>query len=147
MKAFVTRQLPEQALQIARAACEIEVWPGDGPPSPGELTERVDDALLEKAPKLRVVSQMAVGYDNIDVAACTRRGIAVGNTPGVLTETTADLAWALILAASRRVVEGDHYVHEGRWRTWGPMLLMGSDIHGATLGVVGLGRIGQAVAR
>src|SRR4051794_17321006 len=102
MRAFVTRQLPEEALQIARSACEIEVWPGEGPPSPEELservggcegllcllTDRVDEALLERAPRLRVVSQMAVGYDNIDVAACTRRGIAVGNTPGVLTETT-----------------------------------------------------------
>jgi glyoxylate reductase len=88
-----------------------------------------------------------VGYDNIDVAACARRGIAVGNTPGVLTETTADLTWALILATSRRVTEGDRYVRSGAWRTWGPMILLGSDVHGSTLGIVGFGRIGQAVAR
>src|SRR5205814_3630661 len=89
----------------------------------------------------------AVGFDNVDVAACTRRGIPVGNTPGVLTETTADLAWALLMAAARRVAEGDRYVREGRWKTWGPMLLMGPDVHGATLGIVGFGRIGQAMAR
>ena len=112
------------------------------------LTDRVDDELLDAAgPRLRVVSNFAVGYDNIDVAACTRRGIPVGNTPGVLTETTADLAWALLMAAARRVVEGDRYVRDGRWRTWGPMLLLGNDVHGATLGIVGFGRIGQAVAR
>jgi lactate dehydrogenase-like 2-hydroxyacid dehydrogenase len=94
-----------------------------------------------------VVSNFGVGYDNIDVPACTRRGIPVGNTPGVLTETTADLAWALILAAARRVVEGDRAVRAGEWRTWGPVLLLGRDVNGATLGIVGFGRIGQAVAR
>ena len=161
-RVFVARRIPDAGLDPIAAACELSVWEEDLPP-PREallarvagcdgiltlLTDRVDDALLDAAgPGLRVVSNYAVGYDNIDVAACARRGIAVGNTPGALTETTADLAWALILAASRRVVEGDRYVHEDRWRTWGPMLLMGSDIHGATLGVVGLGRIGQAVAR
>jgi lactate dehydrogenase-like 2-hydroxyacid dehydrogenase len=112
------------------------------------LTDRVDEELLDAAgPRLRVVSNLAVGYDNVDVPACARRGIAVGNTPGVLTETTADLAWALILAARRRVAEGDRYVRAGNWRTWGPNLLLGSDVHGATLGIVGFGRIGQAVAR
>ena len=112
------------------------------------LTDRVDDELLEVAgPGLKVVSNFAVGYDNIDVAACARRGVPVGNTPGVLTETTADLAWALMLAAMRRLPEGDRYVRAGDWRTWGPQLLMGGDIHGATLGIVGFGRIGQAVAR
>ncbi len=98
-------------------------------------------------PSLKVVSNFAVGYDNIDVAACARHGVLVGNTPGVLTETTADLAWALMLAAMRRLPEGDRYVRAGSWRTWGPQLLMGGDIHGATLGIVGFGRIGQAVAR
>jgi glyoxylate reductase len=161
-RVFVARRIPDAGLDPIAAACEISVWEEDLPPPREELlarvagcdgiltllTDRVDDALLDAAgPGLKVVSNYAVGYDNIDVAACVRRGIAVGNTPGALTETTADLAWALILAASRRVVEGDRYVHEGRWQTWGPMLLMGSDIHGATLGVVGLGRIGQAVAR
>jgi lactate dehydrogenase-like 2-hydroxyacid dehydrogenase len=112
------------------------------------LTDRVDDELLDAAgPSLKVVSNYAVGYDNIDVAACARRGIAVGNTPGVLTETTADLAWALLMAAARRVAEGSRYVRDGRWRTWGPLLLLGPDVHGSTLGIVGFGRIGQAVAR
>jgi glyoxylate reductase len=96
---------------------------------------------------LRVVSNLAVGYDNIDVAACTRRGVLVTNTPGVLTETTADFAFALLLAAARRVVEGERAVREGRWRTWHPSFLLGHDVYGATLGIVGLGAIGQAVAR
>jgi lactate dehydrogenase-like 2-hydroxyacid dehydrogenase len=112
------------------------------------LTDRVDDAFLDAAgPSLRVVSNYAVGFDNVDVPACTRRGVPVGNTPGALTETTADLAWALLMAAARRVAEGDRYVRAGRWRTWGPQLLLGGDVHGATLGIVGFGRIGQAVAR
>jgi lactate dehydrogenase-like 2-hydroxyacid dehydrogenase len=112
------------------------------------LTDRVDDEFLDVAgPGLKVVANYAVGFDNIDVAACARRGVAVGNTPGVLTETTADLAWALLMAAARRVAEGDRYVRDGRWKTWGPMLLLGPDVHGSTLGIVGFGRIGQAVAR
>jgi glyoxylate reductase len=112
------------------------------------LTDRVDDQLLDAAgASLRVVSNYAVGFDNVDVPACTRRSIPVGNTPGVLTETTADLAWALLMAAGRRVAEGDRYVRAGRWRTWGPQLLLGGDVHGATLGIVGFGRIGQALAR
>ncbi len=112
------------------------------------LTDRVDDAFLDAAgPGLRVVSNYAVGFDNIDVAACAARGVAVGNTPGVLTETTADLAWALLMAAARRLPEGDRYVRDGRWKTWGPLLLLGPDVYGATLGIVGFGRIGQALAR
>jgi lactate dehydrogenase-like 2-hydroxyacid dehydrogenase len=112
------------------------------------LTDRVDDAFLDAAgPGLRVVSNMAVGYDNIDVAACTRRGVPVGNTPGVLTETTADLTWALILAAARRLPEGERFIRSGGWRTWSPIHQLGLDVHGATLGIVGFGRIGQAVAR
>ena len=94
-----------------------------------------------------MVSNYAVGFDNIDVAACAKRGVKVGNTPGVLTETTADLAWALLMAAARRLPEGDRYVREGNWKTWGPLLLLGPDVHGATIGIVGFGRIGQAVAR
>jgi lactate dehydrogenase-like 2-hydroxyacid dehydrogenase len=112
------------------------------------LTDRVDDEFLDSAgPQLKVVSNYAVGFDNVDVPACTARGIPVGNTPGVLTETTADLAWALLMAAARRLPEGDRYVRAGRWQTWGPMLLLGPDVHGGTLGIVGFGRIGQAVAR
>jgi lactate dehydrogenase-like 2-hydroxyacid dehydrogenase len=112
------------------------------------LTDRVDDELLDAAgPQLKVVSNFAVGFDNIDLAACTRRGIPAGNTPGVLTETTADLAFALLMAAARRIPESVDYVRAGRWKTWGPMLLMGVDVHGATLGIVGFGRIGREMAR
>ncbi len=160
-KVYVTRKVPEEAIDLLRQECEVEVWEGELP-VPRDvllekvrdidglyclLTERVDQELLDAAPRLRVVSNMAVGYDNIDVAACTARGIPVGNTPGVLTETTADLAFALLLAAARRLVEGVDYVRAGKWKTWGPMLLMGQDVYGATLGIVGMGRIGQAVAR
>ncbi len=160
-KVYVTRLVPDAGLDMLRRECEVEVWEGELP-IPRDvlleqvrdidglyclLSERVDAELLDSAPRLRVVSNMAVGYDNIDVAACAARGISVGNTPGVLTETTADCAFALLLAAARRIVEGADYVRAGRWKTWGPMLLMGQDVHGATLGIVGLGRIGQAVAR
>jgi lactate dehydrogenase-like 2-hydroxyacid dehydrogenase len=112
------------------------------------LTDRVDDELLDAAgPQLRVVSNFAVGYDNIDLAACGRRGVAVGNTPGVLTEATADLAFTLLLAVARRITEGYDYVRADRWLTWGPLLLIGKDLAGSTLGIVGFGRIGQQVAR
>src|SRR5439155_6038393 len=161
-RVFVARRIPEEGLAAIRDACAADVWDGELPPPRGELlervagrdgiltllTDRVDDELLDAAgPALRVVANYAVGFDNIDVAACARRGVAVGNTPGVLTETTADLAWALLMAAARRVAEGDRYVRDGQWKTWGPMLLLGPDVHGATLGIVGFGRIGQAVAR
>ena len=161
-RVFVGRQIPAEGLDAILAACDAEVWPDELPP-PREallqrvagvdgllalLTDRVDDELLDAAgPGLRVVSNYGVGYDNVDVPACTRRGVAVGNTPGVLTETTADLAWALLLAAARRVVEGDRSVRDGQWRTWGPLMLLGRDVHSSTLGIVGFGRIGQAVAR
>jgi glyoxylate reductase len=111
------------------------------------LTDRVDAELLDLCPRLRVVSNYAVGFDNIDIPAATARGIPVGNTPGVLTETTADFAFTLLLAAARRVVEGVDYVRAGRWQTWGPLLLTGPDVHGATLGLVGLGRIGAEMAK
>ena len=105
-------------------------------------------SLMDKAgDSLKVISQVAVGFNNIDLAAATQRGIPVGNTPGVLTETTADFAWALLMAAARRVVEGQRYVEAGKWQTWSPTLLMGNDIHGGTLGIIGFGRIGQAVAK
>jgi lactate dehydrogenase-like 2-hydroxyacid dehydrogenase len=160
-KVLITRRVPQQGIDQVAAHCEVELWDSDLP-IPRDvllekvadkdgiyclLTERINDELLDAAPKLKVVSQMAVGFDNIDVAACTRRGIPVGNTPGVLTETTADFTWALLMAAARRVVEGVEYVRTGQWVTWGPMLLMGPDLYGATLGIVGMGRIGQAVAR
>ena len=161
-KVFVSRVIPEEGLARVREATDAAVWEDDLPPPRDALlaaiegcdgvltllTDRVDDEFLDHAgPQLKVVSNFAVGFDNIDVAACTARGVPVGNTPGVLTETTADLAWALLMAAARRLVEGDRYVRDGKWKTWGPMLLMGPDVHGATLGIVGFGRIGQAVAR
>jgi glyoxylate reductase len=111
------------------------------------LTDKVDAELMNKAPKLRVVSNYAVGYNNVDVVEATRRGIIVTNTPDVLTETAADLAFALMMAAARRIVEGDKLVRAGNWKTWGPLILLGQDIHGATLGIIGFGRIGRAVAR
>ncbi|MFN8474824.1 MAG: D-glycerate dehydrogenase [Anaerolineae bacterium] len=160
-KVLVTRLVPEAGLNIVRENCDADVWESDMPIPRDELlrrvrdieglyallTERVDAELLDAAPKLKVVSNMAVGFDNIDVPECTRRGLPVGNTPGVLTDTTADMAWALMMAAARRIPEGERYVHEGKWKTWGPLLLLGPDIHDSTLGIVGMGRIGQAMAR
>jgi glyoxylate reductase len=149
-------------LQPIRDATDARIWEDELPPPRAALleavadcdgdvtllTDRVDDEFLDAAgPQLKVVSNYAVGFDNVDVPACTKRGVAVGNTPGVLTETTADLAWALLMAAARRLPEGDRYVRAGRWKTWGPLLLLGPDVHGATIGIVGFGRIGQAVAR
>ena len=160
-RVFVTRRLPGDALARLRDEAEVEVWPDEAPPPPDQLlaavreahgllcllTDTIDDALLAGAPELRVVSTMAAGYDNIDVEAATRRGVLVTNTPGVLTETTADFAFALLLAAARRVAEGERAVREGRWTTWHPSFLLGRDVHGATLGIVGLGEIGRALAR
>jgi glyoxylate reductase len=161
-EAFVTRKLPEPALDLILAHCDAEVWQEDELPPPRAvllekaanvrglltlLTDKVDAELLAGAPHLRVVSNYAVGFDNIDVPQATARGVVVGNTPGVLTETTADMAFALLLAAGRRLVEGDRLVRAGRWQTWSPTMLLGQDIHGATLGLLGLGRIGEAVAR
>ncbi|WP_089968200.1 2-hydroxyacid dehydrogenase [Lihuaxuella thermophila] len=159
---YITRKIPEPALARLREACDISMWEEEDIPVPREilereitkadglfclLTETIDEALLEKAEKLRVISQMAVGYNNIDVHAASRRGIVVTHTPGVLTETTADLTFALLLATARRLVEAEHFLRRGEWKTWSPMLLTGRDVFGATLGIIGLGRIGEAVAR
>jgi glyoxylate reductase len=160
-KILITREIPAAGVARLRPHCDIDQWTPDEPMPRAELlrraagaeglycllTERVDAELLDAAPRLKVVSNMAVGYDNVDVAECTRRGLPVGNTPGVLTDTTADLAFALLLAAARRVAEGAQYVQAGQWKTFSPMLMLGRDAHGATLGIVGLGRIGSAVAR
>jgi glyoxylate reductase len=161
-RVFVTRMIPDEGLHQIIAATNAKVWPGELPPPRDVLlrsivgcdgvltllTDTVDAEFLDSAgPRLKVVSNYAVGFDNVDVAECTRRGIPVGNTPGVLTETTADLTWALLMAVARRVVEASDYVRAGRWKTWGPRLLLGADISGATLGIIGFGRIGQAVAR
>jgi len=161
-KVFVTRVIPDAGLNRIKEFCEAEVWPDELPPSYETLlekakgreglltllTDRIDARLMDTAgPQLKVISQYAVGFDNIDIAAATERGIPVGNTPGVLTDATADFAWTLLMAAARRVVEGAEYVKAGRWKTWGPTLLRGYDVAGATLGVVGFGRIGKGVAR
>ena len=111
------------------------------------LTDKIDAGLMEAAPRLKVISNLAVGYDNIDIPEATRRGIVAGNTPGVLTETTADFTFALLMAAARRVVEADGFTRKGLWKTWGPMVMLGQDIHHATLGIVGLGRIGVEIAK
>ena len=160
-RVYVTRELPSAALEPLREAAAVRVWPGELPPPPDVLlteatdadalltllTDRVDAAVMAAAPRLRVISNIAVGYDNIDVEEANRRGILVTNTPGILTETTADFAFALMLAAARRVVEADRYTREGRWKTWGPQVLLGQDVHDATLGVVGLGGVGLEVAK
>ena len=157
----MTRRLPGKALDRLAVEHEVEVWEGPLPPPRRELlahaarceglltllTDRVDAELLDACPRLRAVANMAVGTDNIDLDEAARRGVAVGNTPGVLTETTADLAFALILAAARRVVESAEAVRAGEWRTWEPAGWLGRDVHGATLGIVGAGKIGTAVAR
>ncbi|MEJ5229956.1 MAG: glyoxylate reductase [Pseudothermotoga sp.] len=161
-RVFVTRQIPEDGLKLLREHCEIEVSDYDGV-IPRDLllkkvkgvdgilsllTDLIDKEVMDSAgPQLKVVSNYAVGYNNIDVEEATRRGIMVTNTPGVLTETTADLAWALMMAIARRIVEGDKFVRAGKFRGWEPMLLLGTDLYGATLGIVGFGRIGQAMAR
>ncbi|MCC7161089.1 MAG: D-glycerate dehydrogenase [Anaerolineae bacterium] len=160
-KVFVSRIIPDQGLELVRQACDAEIWQDEMPP-PHEvllekirdkvgllslLTDRTDAALLDANPQLRVVSNMAVGYDNIDIKAATERGVPVGNTPGVLTEATADFAFALLMASARNIVQGADYVRAGKWKTWGPKLLLGADLAGATLGLIGFGRIGQAVAQ
>ncbi len=161
-KVFVSRIIPEAGLGRVRAACDVDVWQDALPPPYDVLKSRVfgvegilstlndqiDDELMDAAgDSLKVISQMSVGVDNIDVVAAHRRGIKVGNTPGVLTDATADIAMALLLAAARRIVEGVEYIQSGHWRTWEPMGLLGGDLSGATLGLIGLGRIGRAVAR
>jgi glyoxylate reductase len=161
MKVFVTRRLPGDALERLAGEYDVEVWPEQLPPGRDELmsrapelegllsllTDPVDADLIGAAPRLRAISNYAVGVDNVDLEAAAARGIPVGNTPDVLTDSTADLAVALMLGISRRLAEGDAYVRRGQWRTWEPGLLLGRDLHGATVGIVGFGRIGQAVAR
>jgi glyoxylate reductase len=160
-RVFVTRALPFEALDRLREVHEVEEWPGDMPPSPADLraavasadglltlvTDRVDAAVLDAAPRLRAIANMAVGTDNIDLEAAAARGIPVGNTPDVLTDATADIAFALLLALARRIVPGAAAVRAGAWKTWEPAGDLGADLAGATLGIVGWGRIGQAVAR
>jgi glyoxylate reductase len=160
-RCFVTRTLPGSALDRLSAAHDVEIWPSRVPPTPDELragvaaaegllsmlTDTIDDELLDHAPRLRAISNYAVGYDNIDIAAAARRGIPIGNTPDVLTETTADLAFALLLAAARRLPQAIESVRQGAWGTWEPDRFLGFEVHGSTLGIIGMGRIGEAVAR
>jgi len=154
--------MPERGLRIIKEKFDAEIWRDYAPPPKKTiiekaakvdalvtlLSDKIDSEVFDAAPKLKIVVQMAVGFDNIDVAEATKRGIYVTNTPGVLTETTADFAWALLMAVARRVVEADRYVRGGKWTVgWHPMMLQGRDIYGATLGIVGLGRIGCAIAK
>src|SRR5829696_5617368 len=157
----VTREIPEAGLEPLREATTVQLWDQELPPSPDELdallegcdgavtllTDRIDGAVLDQHPDLRVISNFAVGYDNIDVPAASERGVLVCNTPEVLTNATADHTWALLLAAARRIPESIAYVRDGKWKTWGPLLLLGQEVSGATIGIVGLGRIGKEVAK
>jgi len=160
-RVYVTRLIPEEALKKLADNVDYRIWES-GLPVPRDvllrevppvdallslLTDKVDGPIMDAAPKLRVISNMAVGFDNVDLREATRRKIMVCNTPEVLTDTTADFTFALLLAAARRVVEGERVVRAGKWKTWGPMILLGRDVHHATLGIIGLGRIGAEVAK
>ncbi len=160
-RVFVTRPIHPAAAEALAPHCDVDIWPDRQPPTADEfraraagcagvltmLTDRVDAAFLDAVPGLRVVANYAVGFNNIDVPACRARGVAVGNTPGVLTDATADIAVTLLLAAARRLVEGVGDARAGHWRTWEPMGYLGVDLVGRTVGVVGMGRIGFATAK
>ncbi len=162
MKVFLTRKIPEDGIKILKnAGLEIEIFPHNRIPKKEEiiagvrdadalislLTDKIDREIIDSAPKLKVIGNYAVGYNNIAVEYAKKKGIIVTNTPGVLTDATADLTFALILAAARRVVEGDKFMRQGKFNGWAPMLMLGKDVWGATIGIIGAGRIGQAVAR
>lgn len=158
---FITREIPGEGLKLFRKEHRLRINQADRPATPQELLDGVREAdallcmlsdkigreVIQGAPNLKVVANMAVGVDNIVLEACSGQGIVVTNTPGVLTEATADLTWALLLAVTRRIVEGDRFVRAGKFKGWGPLLFVGGDLHGKTLGIIGMGRIGQAVAR
>jgi glyoxylate reductase len=161
-KVFVTRIIRDKGLIPIKEFCQADIWPEELPPNREELlervrgidgllcllTDRIDAEVMDSAgPGLKVISNHAVGFDNIDIEVATARGIPVGNTPGILTDATADMAFALLLSAARRVVEAEKYLHAGNWKTWSPSVLLGLDVRGATLGIVGFGRIGQALAK
>jgi glyoxylate reductase len=160
-KVFITRKIAQEAIDKISKTAEIDLWEDDLPPSRGDLlkrirdidgllsllTDKIDAEVMDSSPGLKVISNMAVGYDNIDIPAATQHGIAVGYTPGVLDKTTADFTFTLLLAAGRRLVEADRFTREGKWKTWGPAILLGHDIHHACLGIVGCGRIGLDVAK
>jgi glyoxylate reductase len=158
---FITREIDRAAIERLRAAASVTVWRDELPPPAAALraaltkadavlsmvTDKIDAGMIADAPRLRVISNLAVGVDNIDLEAATRAGIAVGHTPGVLTEATADLAFGLLMATARRIAEADRHVRAGKWSTWGPMTMLGRDVHSKTLGLIGFGAIGQAMAR
>jgi len=161
-KVYITRRIIGEVLERLQEHCDVQMWPEEDTPVPREelerhiadldglyclLTDTIDESLLQRAKHLKVISNMAVGYNNIDVEAATRRGIHVTNTPGVLTDTTADLTFALLMATARRLVEASDYLRDGQWSSWSPLLLTGQDIHGSTMGIIGLGSIGEALAR
>jgi glyoxylate reductase len=160
-KVFVTRIIPDAGLNLIKQRCDAEVWTDPLPPPHAVLrqkvaaceglvsllTDKIDAALMDAAPRLKVVSNYAVGFNNVDIAAATQRGIAVGNTPGVLTDATADMAFGLLIAAARRLTEGHQYTLSGKWKTWEPLGHLGQDLAGRTLGVLGMGRIGYALAK
>lgn len=160
-KVFVTRKIPEEGLKLLRENCEVKVWEEEVPPKKEVLleeikeiqgllcllTDPIDAEVLEAAQNLKVISNYAVGYDNIDIEKAKEKGIVVTNTPGVLTEATADLAFALLLAASRSIVAADNYTRAGKWKSWGPKLFLGQEVFGKTIGIIGAGRIGSAMAR
>src|SRR6266852_4601079 len=160
-KVFATHPLLEAARRILQEGCDVEFWAKPERPPREEvlrrvkdkeglvclLTEKVNDELLRAAPKLRIASNVAVGYDNIEVDTCTKRGVVATNTPGVLDETTADFAWTLMMAVARRLGEGEALARSGNWKGWDLDQLVGTDVYGKTLGIVGFGRIGRAMAR
>ncbi|MGW6666346.1 2-hydroxyacid dehydrogenase [Peribacillus sp. NPDC055009] len=161
-KVYITRRIPEHIVKRINNTCEVRMWDHEDIPIPYEilekeigeidgllclLTETIDDALIRKAKNLKIIANMAVGYNNIDINSATTHGIMVTNTPDVLTETTADLTFGLLMATARRLIEASDYLKSGEWKTWSPMQLTGLDIHGATLGIIGLGRIGEALVR
>lgn len=162
MKIVFTRKLPDPLIERVKDDYEIVMWEKEEEPMPRELllkevedadalfvtvSDQIDEELIESAPKLKVISTMAVGYDNIDIAAATKRGILVGHTPGVLTEAVADFTFALLMATARRITEGEKVIRQNQWKSWGPFMLTGQSVYGATIGIIGMGRIGEAVAR
>ncbi len=160
---YVTRQIPDAGLELLESECELHVWDGKLPPSKEHIIERlgeleadgllcllsddIDGEVMDASPNLTVISTYSVGYDHVEMAAAADRELPVGHTPGVLSETTADFAWSLLMTTARRTVEGSDYVLDGEWETWGPKLLTGPDVYGATLGVIGLGNIGAEFAK
>ncbi|RXZ84530.1 D-glycerate dehydrogenase [Paenibacillaceae bacterium] len=161
-KVYITRLLPENIVAKISAVCDVSMWQEEDTPVPYDvlteavrdvdgllclLTDQIDANLIDQAANLKIISTLAVGFNNIDIEAAAGKGIIVSNTPDVLTETTADLTFALMLASARRIVEASDFTRQGKWKTWSPMLLAGQDIYGASLGIIGMGRIGEALVR